>query len=514
MGFEATEDYIESRIGVHDRTRFEVKLDYGLNPDTPKTQYRVEAYFFIPKQLGIHQDSYSNRDFFSDTQAYIRFKTPVVELNQLCQSDEPHLLEEIREKLSQVRRAPRENEVARDLNHDIKLLGAVTRAHLRDQVNRLDELLSQAHEMKKNEVLIEDCSRIITALLDEVGCFTQRLRSLRPLFMDGKVINEEITDTFLWVDEYISLSIETNLTELIRALDQYAPRLHPRLVEVREPLKKLLLDERSYRTHAGYTSLYRGQEDEHFLFRLSRLKKFVMSVLWLEITKHKEGRRVSDILAMIAAGFAMFFAVVLTAWQTRWLGVNTWAFVFAATVTYMFKDRIKDWLKRYFSEHMTGWLADYRLKIKDPVTDSKIGICREAFSFLSESQIPREVWQERHGEAPLIEAKTKKEVVFKYEKAVSLEANALTSRLRQSHHEVNDILRFDLSRFLLHLDDPTETFRRFDAPSDVVRSLELPRVYHLNLVLKKSVQGLNAESVLEHVRVILNKEGIRRLEFD
>ena len=74
------EALIESRIEVHDSNQFEVKLDYAIDPTRRKSHYRVDAYFFLPKSLGINSHTYDRAQFFSDVQAYLRFKTPALPL--------------------------------------------------------------------------------------------------------------------------------------------------------------------------------------------------------------------------------------------------------------------------------------------------------------------------------------------------------------------------------------------------------------------------------------------------
>ena len=41
-----------------------------------KSRYTVDYYFFVPSSLGVNKHTYRDDQFFSDMQAYIRFKTP------------------------------------------------------------------------------------------------------------------------------------------------------------------------------------------------------------------------------------------------------------------------------------------------------------------------------------------------------------------------------------------------------------------------------------------------------
>ena len=80
---EHNESLIESRVEAHDSQQFEVKLDYSIDPEKKQNQYRIEAYLFIPRSLGINRETYSTKHFFRDIQSYIRFKTPQISIPDL-----------------------------------------------------------------------------------------------------------------------------------------------------------------------------------------------------------------------------------------------------------------------------------------------------------------------------------------------------------------------------------------------------------------------------------------------
>src|SRR5690606_33093329 len=114
--------------------------------------------------------------------------------------------------------------------------------------------------------------------------------------------------------------------------------------DVRARLIEELLAERSYRQSCGYPCPH-DSDPEGYVYRRSVLKKLVNSVLWLEISKQKEGAAIGNLAAAIAAGAAMAFALIAALWGSRMGYVaDTWGFVLAGTITYMFKDRIKEWL--------------------------------------------------------------------------------------------------------------------------------------------------------------------------
>ena len=66
----------------HDRYQVELKLDYELNRGK-ETHYRISTYIFIPRSLGITEESYPKNELYRDIKNYIRIKTPQMSLRDL-----------------------------------------------------------------------------------------------------------------------------------------------------------------------------------------------------------------------------------------------------------------------------------------------------------------------------------------------------------------------------------------------------------------------------------------------
>lgn len=161
---------------------------------------------------------------------------------------------------------------------------------------------------------------------------------------------------------------------------------------------------------------------------------------------------------------------------------------------------------------MTRGLADYSVRIQDPEHGLDIGRCREAFGFLKPNQVPAEVAALRHRQSrSSIDTAGKPETVIKYEKEISLDGKVVT-KLGGLHNEINDIIRFNLSRFLTRMDDPVTPISRYNPASDIVEEISCPKVYHINVIFVLKVQGKSNKPTMEHIRVVLDKKGIQSLE--
>lgn len=464
----------------------------------------------MPRALGINRHSYPSEHFYSDVQSYIRFKTPVITLRTLADEDDPlSPLRSIDDLIESLRQAPRDDGVRRRLGQELRMLGCVARARIRDRVRTVRERIRMVTDASTTgDTKVSDARVLVDRLLIDVDLLLTTWRRRRPDFVDGD-LPPETCETYACTDEYLSLILEQKLTQVLADIDA-RPDLRRALEGARSRVRDAVMSERAYRHGAGHDGADDGDE-EYFVFRRGMLKKFVNSVLWLEISKQKEGRGLGNLGAAIAAGTAMAFALVIAVLGSRWYVTNTWAFVVAGTITYILKDRIKDWLKGFFSSRSGRWLADYAVDIRDPVTGNEIGRCRESFHYLPAAKIPRDVLAFRHADARSpIEPAAKPEVVIKYEKSVRLGSTALVERLHLQDYEVNDIMRFSLAQFLVRADDPTSTVPVYDPETDAVTTRAFHKVYHLNVVMV--FRAVDAPPLMKRVRVVFDKHGIRRLE--
>jgi hypothetical protein len=470
----------------------------------------------VPRSLGVNRLSYPREQFYSDVQGYIRFKTPLIGLRTLADAGDPlSPLATIDSSIASLRHDLRNLELRRQLSHELRMFGCVARAQLRDRIAGIRQAIA-------SQVAPEDIALLVERLIADLDLLLEAWRARRIEFL-AMELPAIVCETYAGTDEYLSQILEHELTGLVGQLDharatagegEGSARAQA-LVEVRARVIAQLLGERSYRERSHYEGPDDG-DPELYVFRRGMLKKLVNSVLWLEISKQKEGRGIGNLGAAIAAGAAMAFALIAALLGSRlgahWYVSDTWGFVVAGTITYIFKDRIKDWLKGFFSSQTGRWLADYATEIRDPVSGSEIGRCRESLGYHEPDSVPREVLALRHAQTPTaLESDAKPEVVIKYEKDVRLNGAHLIERLHLGDYEINDIMRFCVSPFLIRADDPISSLPVYDSERDIISRREFHKTYHLNLIMVMRC-AKHAPPVMQHVRVVFDKHGIRRLE--
>jgi len=151
---------------------------------------------------------------------------------------------------------------------------------------------------------------------------------------------------------------------------------------------------------------------------------------------------------------------------------------------------------------MTRWFADYKVDIMDPANDAKIGVCKQAFSFISESKVPPKILEMRKHGTPhhfWIE-----EEIIKYEKDVILNPSAIL-KAHTRMRGVTDIIRFNMHRFLERMDEPYERRKALDPATREILDFKFARTYHIVLVLK-------LDEDIRKVRIYLNQNGILKIE--
>lgn len=500
-------DLIDSRIGVHDDNQFEVKLDYTIDATARRSRYVIETFLFVPRSLGLDPHTYRREQFYGDIQTYIRFKTPNVALRALVdEGNDASPLIRMLERLPDVGEDQVPDLDGR-LGHEVRLFGCILRVNVRDQVRTLcDRLAALEGQARARTVLVEDIDRLTLRLADDVSSVLERFRGYRAEFVHPRRA-QWIQELYGFADEFVSVAVERNFTRLIAALDDN-PVIREACSHGRARVAERILAEQAHRRAAGYDSVLEAKQgNARYIHRVGALKKFMSSVLFLDMTKHSEGRRVANIAAGIAAAVAMLFSTIAAIWSQNRYGINSYPFVVALVISYVFKDRIKEWLRTYFNHRFSRWLWDFSVTIRDPENDNVVGRCREMFSFVDTKNVSRAVLDSRHADATtVLEPHCKPETVVKHVKEITLHGR----KIAKTHGrllDVKDIVRFNVSSLLTRMDDPLQMVEQFRG--DEVRRIACPKSYHLNVVM--TLRAASGERSYERFRVVLDKSGIREL---
>lgn len=485
---------IEQSVRIHDRHQVELKLAYTLGDFEKVKAYDISLFFFIPVSLGVTPATYSKREFFNDLTANIRVKTPTFLLRDVATgSDCP--LKKVELALTLLARQPDKHSMA-DCDRKLKMFCCILKSALRDHVGAL-----------RSRTSINDQRDIAEQFLSNVSDVTKKFRSLRTI-INVPTVSKEFFSRFLFADEFISLMIESYAYELLEAMrtsengvfDTYKSRL-----------LEFVGTEITYRSENSYPSVPDEKgSNEVLVFRKSVLKKFFESVLFLGVRTEREGTLMEQSVYALAAGLSMIFATTIAFLFQRTYGNLTLPVFVALVVSYMFKDRIKELLRLFLNTKVRRLFFDRRQRIfADPLASERIGVCRESFDFVKDKRLPANIWRLRSRDhLTEIENGWVGETVVLYRKRIALLPGWFKRTASDYRIDgINDILRVNLSKFLLRMDEPRKPL--WINTGSEYHAITGDRVYHINLV----VQCRSGESRNEQrFRIVMNKEGIQRIE--
>ncbi len=486
-------DMIHENIEMHDRYQFELKLGYRISEEEVDTSYNIEMYFFIPSSLDINKETYTKKDFYGDLQTYIRFKSPTVQLRAIAGDGENNPVTKLKNSCVQLLRR-QDDGMAANYIRQIKMFSCIVKSALRDHIYFVAE-----------QKLKEDVDSLISEYLAIVPVIASDYRNLRSL-ITTPAVSDQLRAYFLFGDEYLSLMIEESAYSLINYLKK---NREEEFVQYSAKLYDIVRNEIRHRDNNHYPSIPKEDDDnEDIIFRKSILKKFMSSVLYLKTMTEKEGLFLEQLLFGIAAGLSMLFATSVAFYsQMRYgsIGVSVFAILI---VSYMFKDRIKEILRMYFSKKMQKSLYDYKTTLFTAEKET-IGWIKEVFFFTKEEKVPQEILQIRNKDHMTeIENGGMGEKVAVYLGNVNLFSKKLIDLYKDYTMEgVNNIMRYDISRYLQKMDNPKKSL--FILKEQGHKEIYGKRVYHMNVVIKyHSTHGTD----YKHYRIVVNRDGIRRIE--
>lgn len=488
----ATGGPIDETIRIRDRHQFEIKLHYPLSRKSVRTAYDLECYIFVPHSLGMHRANYSKAKFYDDLQTHIRFKTPSISLTGIVGGQNSPLTE-LAASAVPLQEGGRDADVD-TFEYRLKLFCCILQSSLRDFVAFIGETTDP-----------DDRARLVQQYSRAAEAITGAYRELRArIFMPA--VPRRACAIYAFGDEYVSLLVERNSYDLLEYLKKADAA---ELCSSRRQLMDLVAHEVRYREGRRYPAIPTDKNDnEQLIFRRNVLKKYMHNVLFLDTRTRHAGKMIEHGLFAVAAGISMLFATVVLFLSQSIYGPLTLPVFLALVIGYMFKDRIKEMLRVYFSQKVSSLLFDHKTRIySDP--HHPIGYCRESFDFVDEAKLPGRIMKIRDRDRITeIESNWLSESVLRYRKRIKLSSRAISVAYRDIDvNGINDIMRFNIAEFTRRMGNPKKEL--FVLEEDDYRKVKAERVYHLNMVLR---YGGDDCVRYKRLRIVLNRRKIKRIE--
>lgn len=463
---------IREEISIHDKYRFEIKIELQ-----GSSIYNIEYYFFLPSSLNISYYTYDKSKFYSSLQRYIRYKNPDIPISALFdQSNDLSPYNRVLKLLEEMKSKKEDSYLIESAIDELKLLGSI----IKEELNRLYNNFKQMTGYTHDDMLV-----FLLRVDEGIGELKKKIYSFD--------FNKKVIDSFRYVDEYITLLKIETLSKIIYNEKEQKGN-YPQLLNYINKLNKYI--------EVEHYSRITPDNIDHFLYYRGLLKKFVSSCLFL---KTNPGFNFYyHLISGVASAVAMLFAVIVSIYAQRKYSITSSMFIFILVISYVFKDRIKEFIKIAFSKWAGEYIFDRKVKISEPSHNIRIGYIKESFSILALDNIPSYICYLRNKDnLTVVDEDAKNEVVLKYKKIIKLNRSIINSRHIRRKNLVT-ILRFSMDDFIKHTDNEEIPYN-FNGEVFKAR-----KVYHMNIVVRYSDES--NRTYYDRYRVVFNRSGILKVE--
>ncbi|MDR1089857.1 MAG: hypothetical protein LBL79_02170 [Prevotella sp.] len=481
---------IDIEVKVHDNFSLEFKIGFIPNKDNPKdvNQFRINSWIFMPNSLDINRSTYKKTDFYRDVKTNIRLITPVYSLEEILKAGRGPL-PRLQKALDGLAIDPTDGIKTESFVYQVKMFVCIVKSALRRHVQIIRNIPADEKIILHVESFIHDVREI---------ALRYREKWEEPANTD---ISKQQRDYFLFGDDFLGNIIEQYSFEIMRQLSGNQNVFG----KIKPALYKLLEDEAAHKRKRGFMLLEKKDMKHNSLVITQRniLKKFVESDLFLQTIKKKDGALAKQVYYSIAAGIAMIFATVISFFATQRFGNFTTDLFVILVFSYMFKDRIKDIMRYYFTSKLSKKYFDTKLKLS--IRKQEIGWMKEGFDFIEESNLPDEVRGIR-ARSPLVEAENQvyDEKIILYRKWVSLSKEDIEEYKEYRLSGINDITRFNLLHFTQKMDNPFIPLYIPDEENGLT-GMEGNKMYSLYFIVQCQS---DSDKYYRKYRILFNRNGI------
>lgn len=484
---------IDIKVRIHDKFSFEFKISFiatRKSIETDINEFSINTWMFVPNSLDINRSTYSKEQFYRDTQSNVRLITPIYRLKDIYASENSPL-SRLEKAFENLLIDTTSEEKLSDYTFQIKMFSSIFKSASRDRAYFIIE------EKDENRVL-----ELVREYIHDMTSIVRHYRRLESI-VNTSSITEDQRQYFMFGDDFIGNIVQQQTFRMMRGLEN-------RLVyaKIKDSLLALVNSENQYKQTKGYSLLDTTDPSNNYLVVMRRgiLKKFIESDLFLYTKKSKDGALAEQFYYGIAAATSMIFATVVSFSAQLHYGNFTTPLFFALVISYVFKDRIKDLMRYYFSTQLGKKYFDTKRELE--IQNKKIGWTKEAFDFAPESKVPAEIMSIRK-RTPLVEAENKiyNEQIILYKKLVNLSSSSINRYKGYQFVGINDVTRFNLTHFIQKMDNEYIPIYIPDEQDGYIK-MTSEKVYALHFILR--CQG-HENLYFRKFRLLFNRGGIKEI---
>ncbi len=498
------EEFETGEIHFRDKWQFELKSEFFPLPNRAASEYVQEFYIFVPNSLHINEQTYSKDEFYQAQTSIIRFKTPDISFQELLN---PKNAFSPLTKLNEIANGVSQLIIPEEVEKELKLYANIFRSTLRRQIYPIIIQLDKAVTESDFVICKIECEKLFNSM-ESVLIYYKEIKTTflhNPHWQSFQYI-------FEYVEDITSIFINSSAAGLLKAVRS---KHHPSLQGLDEKITKILLKEKKNREEHLKEPSQLGKDviNEAILFQSGLLNKYMLDALQLETDRRVVVEKYRAWIGSFAAGVAMLIYLSLFIWQGNLFVINSLPFVFFSVFIYIIKDRLKEELKALSFKQVFRWFPDFTTEIRLPAGDTSIGKVHDSFGFIKQSQVPNDIWLKRNeGFQPYLDMIKLPEQVIYYKKQIEIHSDPQTIAARLE--ALNIIFRFDIHKFMTKASNSFEPYTTIDSETLDLVTTQLPKVYHINIVLKNSYlkPDLTPSVEWKKFRLVADKEGIKRIE--
>ena len=478
---------------IHDKFTLEFKVGFNTEKAIKPMKYSdfvMNTWIFVPNSLDINAAKYSKEDFYRDLKSDVRLITPDYDLHDLANDEQLLPNQTLNSEFNNLFIAPDDTA---NLVHAIKMYCAIAKSSFRNAYRTAIKSDNDQH-----------CLSIAQTFLDDVAKVVNRFRILFTKLKDSNIKGKIVQD-FAYADEFLS----NIMAEYTYRLRDHLRNTYPEVYGgIESRFKTMLLGERTYKEQQGYINLdpKDPKGNEEFVFRASLLKKFAESDLYLSSNKRKNTFLVEQILYSLAAGAAMVVATLSSFFFQQRYGNFTLPFLIALVISYMFKDRLKDWLRLIFARRVSSKVFDTRTDFR--IKGQHIGWSKDSVDFIDSDKILPEVMKLRNRLPLFDEVSGNDEKVILFRKKVQVWPTELAKASPFPMKGINDILRYNITEFTRKMDNPSFPLAGTWEDDDY-KPVEGKKIYRLTFVIQCVYEG---KTEYKRIMVRCDRNGILEVE--
>ncbi len=510
MSKDLWEDFDTGEVYIRDRWQFELKSEFFPRSTLSTSQYVQEFYLFIPSSLQINPNTYPKHQFYFDQTNFIRYKTPRFTFDELF--DLNNQASPFTRLFSLPVKADNSSEYEH-LEDELKLFANVVRSSLRDEIKSLISKITST-----NSEIDPDLEMQVTDLCKNLNQVYQVYDQIKLKYLNvitSPFFVQQVTYTREFIDGIISHYL-TRLLESVRLKNQKG------MANIDDMLCSFLINQNFFESNLSLNSISNRAnkiQGEQFLYKSSLLNKFVLDALQLTTNRFSMDQRYHHWISSLSAGVAMLLYFSLYVWLGGVFIINSAPFIFLTVIIYVLKNQIEDWLNTVSYLHASRLFSDYTTVIQSLDRKNTLGKIQEFVTFIRPEQLSEELRDIRNTEShTTLEGLQRTENVLFYKRIIEINNTICNTR----RHGFNIIFRFNIHQFLHKASDPLETHLILDPITRKLLHIHLPKVYHLNLIIKTTEASVAVPSRGNEVikprvefkvlRIIIDKNGIKRIE--